>query len=60
MESQLSASKKEAKDCINEHDVVLKANFNIAQELRRVNADLKVLDYFSSKHQWHHCCASQT
>ena len=42
MESQLSASKKEAKDCLNEHDVVLKANFNIAQELRRVNGELKV------------------
>lgn len=41
MESQLSASKKEAKDCLNEHDVVLKANFNIAQELRRVNGELK-------------------
>ena len=42
MESQLSASKREASECLNEHDVVLKANFNIAQELRRVNGELKV------------------
>jgi hypothetical protein len=42
MESQLSSSKKEASDCLSEHDVVLKANFNIAQELRRVNGELKV------------------
>jgi hypothetical protein len=42
MESQISASKKEASDCLTEHDVVLKANFNIAQELRRVNGELKV------------------
>lgn len=42
MESQISVSKKEANDCLNEHDIVLKANFNIAQELRRVNGELKV------------------
>lgn len=42
MESQLSLSKKETQDCLNEHDVVLKANFNIAQELRRVDGELKV------------------
>ena len=40
MEEQLSQSKKEAKDFTNEHDVILKANFNIAQELRRVNSEL--------------------
>ena len=41
MENQLSSSKKEASDCLNEHDAVLKANYNIAQELRRVNGELK-------------------
>lgn len=41
MEEQLSVSKKEARECLNEHDVVIKANFNIAQELRRVNGELQ-------------------